>query len=85
MFKYLRYDFRPDELSVGMLFILRRFPWIHGYRSMVRFVPKRTILTNRAMFKVSEEVQEALQNKKPVVALETTIYTHGGFVNGRIA
>lgn len=27
--------------------------------------------------KISEEVQEALQANKPVVALETTIYTHG--------
>jgi pseudouridylate synthase / pseudouridine kinase len=28
-------------------------------------------------FRVSEEVQDALQSGKPVVALETTIYTHG--------
>ncbi|RMZ81698.1 hypothetical protein DV737_g2435, partial [Chaetothyriales sp. CBS 132003] len=28
-------------------------------------------------FRVSEEVQDALQTGKPVVALETTIYTHG--------
>ena len=28
-------------------------------------------------FKVSEEVQEAIETRKPVVALETTIYTHG--------
>jgi pseudouridylate synthase / pseudouridine kinase len=27
--------------------------------------------------KVSAEVEEAVQNGKPVVALETTIYTHG--------
>lgn len=29
------------------------------------------------IFKVSEEVAEAVQSGKPVVALETTIYTHG--------
>lgn len=29
------------------------------------------------MFRVSEEVQDALATGKPVVALETTIYTHG--------
>ena len=29
------------------------------------------------IFKVSEEVREALETGKPVVALETTIYTHG--------
>lgn len=28
--------------------------------------------------KVSEEVREAIEARKPVVALETTIYTHGG-------
>ena len=28
-------------------------------------------------FKVSPEVNDALQTRKPVVALETTIYTHG--------
>ena len=28
--------------------------------------------------KVSEEVREAVNQQKPVVALETTIYTHGG-------
>ena len=28
--------------------------------------------------KVSQEVREAVENQKPVVALETTIYTHGG-------
>lgn len=27
---------------------------------------------------VSEEVREAIETQKPVVALETTIYTHGG-------
>ena len=27
--------------------------------------------------KVSQEVREAVENLKPVVALETTIYTHG--------
>lgn len=32
---------------------------------------------NDHIFKVSEEVQQALFEGKPVVALETTIYTHG--------
>ncbi|KAH8699408.1 Indigoidine synthase A like protein-domain-containing protein [Phaeosphaeriaceae sp. PMI808] len=34
-------------------------------------------LTNNAFFRISDEVREALNSKKPVVALETTIYTHG--------
>ncbi|KAF2746998.1 hypothetical protein M011DRAFT_526699 [Sporormia fimetaria CBS 119925] len=37
----------------------------------------RRHLSNNAFFRVSEEVREALHSKKPVVALETTIYTHG--------
>lgn len=34
-------------------------------------------ITNSGFLQVSEEVREALHSKKPVVALETTIYTHG--------
>ncbi|KAF2455348.1 Indigoidine synthase A like protein-domain-containing protein [Lineolata rhizophorae] len=37
----------------------------------------RHLTTNNAFFKVSEEIREAINSKKPVVALETTIYTHG--------
>ncbi|KAF2478118.1 uncharacterized protein BDR25DRAFT_250708 [Lindgomyces ingoldianus] len=37
----------------------------------------RRYLTNNGFFKVSEEVRDAIHSKKPVVALETTIYTHG--------
>ena len=37
----------------------------------------RRHLTNNGFFRVSEEVREALHSNKPVVALETTIYTHG--------
>lgn len=32
---------------------------------------------NSKFFRVSEEVRDALATGKPVVALETTIYTHG--------
>ncbi|KAF1963533.1 hypothetical protein CC80DRAFT_433185 [Byssothecium circinans] len=44
-------------------------------RSYVRL--GRRHLTNNGFFRVSEEVREALHSNKPVVALETTIYTHG--------
>ena len=37
----------------------------------------RKLHTRNDLFKVSEEVQDALATGKPVVALETTIYTHG--------
>ncbi|KAI9880014.1 MAG: hypothetical protein M1830_005933 [Pleopsidium flavum] len=38
---------------------------------------RRSLYTNNSFLKVSEEVQDALQSGRPVVALETTIYTHG--------
>jgi hypothetical protein len=41
----------------------------------------RRYLTNNGFFRVSDEVREALNSKKPVVALETTIYTHGTIVS----
>ncbi|KAK5707118.1 hypothetical protein LTR17_020990 [Elasticomyces elasticus] len=37
----------------------------------------RSISTNSPFFSVSEEVRQAIAERKPVVALETTIYTHG--------
>ncbi|KAF2876710.1 Indigoidine synthase A like protein-domain-containing protein [Massariosphaeria phaeospora] len=41
------------------------------------FVAGRRFLANNGFFRVSEEVREALNANKPIVALETTIYTHG--------
>lgn len=38
---------------------------------------RRKFGSQHDFFKVSEEVRDALQTGKPVVALETTIYTHG--------
>jgi len=38
---------------------------------------RRSISGRDRLFRVSEEVQDALATGKPVVALETTIYTHG--------
>lgn len=46
-------------------------------RSSQLYVPRRAFSGRSDFFKVSEEVEEALQTGKPVVALETTIYTHG--------
>lgn len=45
------------------------------------FGANRRYLTNNGFFRVSEEVREALNANKPVVALETTIYTHGRLKN----
>ena len=41
---------------------------------------RRTLSTNSAFLKISEEVRDAVGIGKPVVALETTIYTHGTIV-----
>lgn len=57
--------------------IARPKPKIH--RADLFGAAGRRHLTNNGFFRVSEEVREALHSKKPVVALETTIYTHGIF------
>ena len=51
-------------------------------RSLLFTPPQRylntTVTSGRDRFlRVSEEVQDAVSAGKPVVALETTIYTHG--------
>lgn len=38
---------------------------------------RRGLITNSRYFNVSEEVKQAIAEHRPVVALETTIYTHG--------
>jgi pseudouridine-5'-phosphate glycosidase/pseudouridine kinase len=52
-------------------------PLLRQHRSPVAAATGRRLLSNNSFFRVSEEVREALHSKKPVVALETTIYTHG--------
>ena len=42
-----------------------------------RFQSTQRLGSRNDFFKISEEVHEALETGKPVVALETTIYTHG--------
>ena len=46
-----------------------------GIRTL-RTVPKQMPLST-GIFQISREVYEAIREKQPVVALETTIYTHG--------
>ncbi|KAF2012231.1 hypothetical protein BU24DRAFT_397180 [Aaosphaeria arxii CBS 175.79] len=52
-------------------------PGISLHKSILSPKVPRRALTNNGFFRVSDEVQEALNSKRPVVALETTIYTHG--------
>ena len=50
------------------------------FSAVNRFSNHRTISRNAAVFKVSEEIQNAVWARRPVVALETTIYTHGKYM-----
>ena len=45
--------------------------------SQLTYLHRRHLSGREQLFRVSEEVQDALATGKPVVALETTIYTHG--------
>ncbi|KXT00881.1 hypothetical protein AC578_977 [Pseudocercospora eumusae] len=45
--------------------------------STIRRIQHQSIASNSRYFKLSEEVRQAISEKKPVVALESTIYTHG--------
>jgi hypothetical protein len=42
-------------------------------------VKRNYTVASNAFLRVHDEVLEALNSKKPVVALETTIYTHGRY------
>ncbi|KAL8836234.1 MAG: hypothetical protein Q9170_003011 [Blastenia crenularia] len=44
----------------------------HGYSAQLS-----TVASKSPFLQISDEIQEAIHSKKPVVALETTIYTHG--------
>jgi hypothetical protein len=61
--------FRALRATYGL--IAPRFP------AFKRFQGTQSRISRNDFFKVSEEVQDALETRKPVVALETTIYTHG--------
>lgn len=48
------------------------------WRQSARSLPRVRHLSSKSPFlKISEEVQQALHENQPVVALESTIYTHG--------
>ncbi|KAI9720664.1 MAG: hypothetical protein M1812_002844 [Candelaria pacifica] len=55
-------------------------PLRQSYQVPIRIsigIKQQRLHTNNGFFKVSEEIREAIQAKRPVVALESTIYTHG--------
>lgn len=47
------------------------------FQVLKRFQSAQPLGSRNDVFKISEEVQEALETRRPVVALETAIYTHG--------
>ena len=71
----------PTSLAISIMRLLAKSigrPRITAPYPAIATASGRRHLTNNGFFRVSEEVREALHSKKPVVALETTIYTHGG-------
>ena len=61
----LRCQSRLFSVKNNFIFQTRRHIWCH-------------IASNNPFIKVSKKVRRAIDDQKPVVALETTIYTHGG-------
>jgi pseudouridylate synthase / pseudouridine kinase len=58
--------------------LTRRIPQLlFKGRGSTRSITSKTVLPDNPFFRISEEVREALFSQRPVVALETTIYTHG--------
>lgn len=67
---------RPFDMAVlrcNMLPLIRnRVSYCRGFG---RMLSART--SQNPFLRISDEIQEAIHSNKPVVALETTIYTHG--------
>lgn len=64
--------------------MMAQLPWIcracrfaRSTRTIQHTPQRRLLSTNSRFFQVSEEVQQAIAERRPVVALESTIYTHG--------
>jgi len=57
-----------------------RSGYTHPTLRSFAYIQRRRITSDNAFFRISEEVREAIHSKKPVVALETTIYTHGALL-----
>ena len=54
-----------------------RIPYCPKAASPILYQTERSIKTYPSWMIVSEEVRDAIGARKPVIALETTIYTHG--------
>lgn len=59
---------------VTVLGRVRKTTWLWQHQLNLQ---KRHLQLDSKFFAVSEEVRDAVQENRPVVALETTIYTHG--------
>ena len=63
--------------TMSLLRVLRRKAPAVGILRLSRHGSVRSYSGRDTFFQTSEEVREAVETGKPVVALETTIYTHG--------
>ena len=71
---------RVDELQLAMSTFLRPARYASaGMNLLSSRVPSslRSLSTRSSLLHIAEEVQEAIRSGRPVVALESTIYTHG--------
>ncbi|KAI7618693.1 hypothetical protein KC319_g19084, partial [Hortaea werneckii] len=50
---------------------------LRSLRRSQTLIQSRRLTTNSPFLNISEEVQQAISERRPVVALESTIYTHG--------
>lgn len=81
--RLLKLPTRPDQRALCQPFRWRRSTLLQGTVGTASSF--RSYATSKSakpsalpgFLKVSEEVQDAVQTNKPVVALESTIYTHG--------
>jgi pseudouridylate synthase / pseudouridine kinase len=64
--------------STAFRLLVRRVSPRYGRKqAFTRSIHSRSVLPDNPFFKISEEIREALHSRRPIVALETTIYTHG--------
>ncbi|KAI9789043.1 MAG: hypothetical protein M1816_006398 [Peltula sp. TS41687] len=68
----------PTRKGWKWLGLIHRLPPQRGYQSFGGSL-RGLLYVDNPSFRASEEIRAAVAFEKPVVALETTIYTHGGF------
>ena len=72
----LRKGVRPISVSQSLQFSQGRHTLLRSYSSHYS-KDATTIVENNPFLNISKEVKEAIADNRPVVALESAIYTHG--------